>query len=99
MTSVNVVTEKQLMQEVTRLARRAGWKIYHTWRSDNSPAGFPDLVMVKGERLIFAELKRELGRPTPEQSEWLKALSLVPGVEVYIFCPQDREEYEEVLSR
>jgi hypothetical protein len=54
--------------------------------------------MVRRGRLIFAELKRELGKPTPEQSEWLEALSLVPGIEVFIWRPQDMAEIEGVLK-
>lgn len=92
-----VVTEKQLQVSVVQLAKMTGWKVYHTFDSRRSQAGFPDLVLVKGDRLIFAELKRERGRPTPEQSEWLNELSMVEEVEAYIWRPQDWNEIEQVL--
>ena len=93
------VTEKQLQSDIIRLAKAAGWKTYHTHDSRRSEFGFPDLTMVRRDRLVFAELKRELGKPTLEQSRWLEALSMVPGTEVYIWRPQDIQEIEGVLSK
>lgn len=49
--------------------------------------GFPDLVLVKGERLLFAELKSATGKLTPEQQAWLDALRQVPGIEAYVWRP------------
>lgn len=61
------------------LAGTLGWLGYHTHRSDRSPAGFPDLVLVRRGRLIFAELKRQdrKAKPTPAQDAWLDELELV----------------------
>ena len=92
------VTEKQLQSDIIRLAKAAGWKTYHTHDSRRSEFGYPDLTMVRRGRLIFAELKRELGKSTPEQSEWLEALSVVPRIEVFIWRPQDWTEIEGVLK-
>jgi hypothetical protein len=92
------VTEKQLQSDIIRIAKAAGWKVYHTHDSRRSEFGFPDLTMVRRGRLIFAEIKRELGKPTPEQSEWLEALSVVPRIEVFIWRPQDWTEIEGVLK-
>jgi len=93
-----ITTEKQLQLEIVRLAKRCGWRVYHTYDSRKSQAGFPDLVLVRRDRLLFIELKRELGKPTPEQSEWLEALSVVPRIEVFIWRPQDWTEIEGVLK-
>jgi len=92
------VTEKQLQSDIIRIAKRCGWKVYHTHDSRRSEYGYPDLTMVRRDRLIFAELKRELGKPTPEQSEWLEDLSMVLGAEVYIWRPQEMNEIEGVLK-
>ena len=92
------VTEKQLQSDIIRIAKAAGWKVYHTHDSRRSEFGFPDLTMVRRDRLVFAELKRELGKPTPEQSEWLEDLSMVLGAEVYIWRPQEMNEIEGVLK-
>lgn len=62
------------------LADSLGWLGYHTHRSDRSPAGFPDLVLVhpKAGLLRFAELKRQKrSNPTRAQVTWLDALELV----------------------
>jgi hypothetical protein len=69
-------TEEELLQNVLELARLLGWRCYHTRDSRKSASGFPDVVMVRPPRLIFAELKRlpetnAAGRPRPEQRAWL----------------------------
>ena len=72
------------------MAKIFQWKYYHTWRSIHSPAGFPDCVMVKPPRLIFAELKSEKGVVSPEQQEWLDLLEQVG---------KDTKVYDHVLSQ
>ena len=64
------------------LAQGLGWGLaYHTHRSDRSPAGFPDLVLVnvRAGRLVFAELKRQRksAKPSPAQVAWLEGLEQV----------------------
>ena len=62
--------------------------------------GFPDLIMVRGPRIVFAELKAERGTTTPEQEHWLDVLRLA-GAETYVWKPADwiSGEIEAVLSR
>lgn len=83
------ITEKQFESQVKSVAKMFGWLYYHTWKSIHSPAGFPDCVFVR-ERVVWAELKRENGQPTPEQCEWLEALAEA-GQEVYLWRPSDME--------
>ena len=54
--------------------------------------------MVRDKRLIFAELKSAKGKVTPEQEQWLKSLSGVPGVEVYTLRPEDFDWFYERLK-
>lgn len=54
-------SEAAFMQKILGLAGFTGWMAYHTHRSDRSAPGFPDLVMVRGARLVFAEVKAESG--------------------------------------
>lgn len=88
------MSENDLLSNVRQIAGLLGWFHYHTHDSRRSEAGFPDLVLVRGDRLIFAELKSAKGRLTPAQADWLKRLNAVapsPGktVEVYLWRPVD----------
>ena len=69
--------EAAFQQQVEQLAAFYGWRTYHTHDSRRSTPGFPDLVMVRGPELVFAELKTNTGRTTPEQDAWLAELELV----------------------
>ena len=48
-------------------------------------------------RLVFAELKREGGKLTPEQEKWIGLLRLVPGVETFVWRPADWPSIVEIL--
>lgn len=65
------------MAVVIKYAQLRGWMHYHTHDSRRSAEGFPDLVLVRGDQLIFAELKSEKGKTTPAQDTWLMALENV----------------------
>jgi hypothetical protein len=93
----DVVSERELTGYVADLARLFGWLRYHTWLSRHSARGFPDEVLVRPPRLIFAELKSERGKLAAAQAEWLDALAHVPGVEVYTWRPSQMDEIAEVL--
>ena len=94
--------EKAFQSAVVRLARQFGWRVYFTWSSMHSPAGYPDLTMCRpasnGQpgRLIFAELKTDRGKLTPAQEEWLADLRAV-GAEAHCWRPSDVDTIAEVL--
>ena len=92
------VTEADLREQIRDLCKLFGWKMYFTWRSIHSPAGFPDLVLANPERkrVIFAELKREKGKVTEKQQEWLDALAEC-GQEVYVWRPGNIENIARLL--
>ena len=96
-TKIPPMTEKEFLQQVRDLAKLCGWLVYHTHDSRRSPEGFPDLVLVRNDKIIFAELKSEKGRTTSAQEMWLKALEKVPGVDVYLWRPSDWDRVVEVL--
>ncbi|GAH34197.1 unnamed protein product [marine sediment metagenome] len=103
------ITEKQFEAQVKDLAKLFGWKYYHTWQSIHSPAGFPDVVMVRPPRLIFAELKSEEGKVSLGQQEWLEILKQCQKLillnhtqtlmlpEVYLWRPSQIEEIAGIL--
>ena len=93
------LTEKEFDKQVRELCDIYGWRRYHTFNARHSPAGFPDLVLVRDGRLIFAELKSEKGKHTLEQLEWLDALfSVGLGVEVYTWRPSQLQEIADLLA-
>lgn len=90
------LTEKRWMAQVVTLATNLGWRAYHTFDSRRSAAGFPDLVLVKRPRIVWAELKREGAGATPEQLAWMEDLRAC-GQQVYLWWPSDLDEVVEVL--
>ncbi len=91
------VTEPEFQAQVCQFATLCGWRYYHTLDSRKSVAGFPDLVLVRPPRLVFAELKTERGHVAAEQELWLDALKLVPGVEARLWRPSDWPTIQSVL--
>lgn len=82
------ITEAELQASVRELASIEGWAHYHTADSRKSEPGFPDSILCRGRRLIAAELKRETGKLTAEQSAWLERLKRT-GAEVHVWRPSD----------
>lgn len=94
------MTEAALQKAVIDTARLLGWKVAHFHDSrrqvrpgvfvgDRDAAGFPDLVLVRGGRLLFVELKAEKGRLSPEQDAWIAALQDSRRCGVAVFRPSD----------
>jgi len=51
--------------------------------------GFPDLMMLRpGREIAFAELKKELGKLSPEQLEWQGLLRTL-GYDCFVWRPSD----------
>ena len=96
------LSEKEFQDQVLEAADKAGWWRHHDhdsrkqdWRADS---GFPDLVLAKDGRIIFAELKAEKGRMSSSQLLWIDHLQPNAGVEVYIWRPDDWDEIVQVLQ-
>jgi hypothetical protein len=83
-------TEAEFLESVRKAARLLGWATYHTRRSEGSEAGFPDLVMTRRPRVIFAELKSDRGKVTDAQRAWIDELRAC-GQEAYIWRPKNTE--------
>jgi len=104
------MTEAQFQQQVIDLAHIYGWAVAHfrpAWSRDGKRcmtavqadgSGWPDLTLVKGKRLIFAEVKSDKGHLSPEQYEWLERLKQT-GNEVYLWMPENWDNIQELLTR
>lgn len=53
--------ETELDRWVTELCRVGGWMRYHVVRPERGPAGFPDLILSKGDVFAVVEEKRSYG--------------------------------------
>lgn len=74
------ISEADFQAKVIAKAKGNGWEYYHTHDSRRSPEGFPDLVLVRGQSLMFVELKKEKGTVSPEQEKWLKLLAATGAI-------------------
>ena len=102
-------TEARFLARVTDYANLSGWKWMHIRPGLNERgryrtpvhgplgAGWPDLVLVRGERMIFAELKAERGRVTPLQWQVMETLNGAQA-EVYVWRPSDWNGILEILA-
>jgi Holliday junction resolvase len=90
------VTEKELQSTVIEAMEWKGWRVYHTYDSRRSQPGFPDVVAVRGGRLMFVEFKSEKGKVKREQVDWLDAL--VKTSEVYLVRPSTQNEFMAVID-
>lgn len=74
----DAMTEDELLFHVLELADSFGWKHYHVFEqkpyAKRSSKGFPDVVMARGNVLIFVELKDQKGTLTKDQEVWLRLL-------------------------
>lgn len=85
------------MGKVEQLAEYCGWWVWHDNDSRRNRAGWPDLVLLKPGRLIFAELKTDTGKLSAEQRRILSMLKM-SGQEVYIWRPTDFETIRGILK-
>lgn len=89
--------EQHLQAAVEAELRLRGWRYFHSHDSRRSVAGFPDLICIRGARVLAVELKTAAGRVSREQREWLDAFELA-GVEAHLWrLPGDWAQVGEVL--
>lgn len=91
------LSEKEYQAHIVAAAQTLGWTIYHTYNSRRSTRGFPDLVLVRPPRVIFAEVKTLKGEVTPVQGYWRDDLEACPGVEYYLWRPKDWDSVVDAL--
>ncbi len=102
------ISEASFQSQVVELARLYGWRLMHMKPTQIRPgrwvtattgdSGFPDLVLVKGKSVIYAELKRSNGQLSDGQRVWIDAL-LRAGQEVHVWFPLDLPDIETRLAK
>ena len=90
-------SEKEFQARVIAEAELNGWLVYHTYDSRRSQKGFPDLVLVRDQETIFAELKSESGLLRGDQCKWRDAL--INAQQVWrLWRPSDINEILRILK-
>jgi len=95
-------SEESFQRRVLELARWMGWSLrYHTFDSRKSAPGFPDLVLVRAPRVVFAECKTDYAPKEliGAQRLWMHELLRCPGIEYYVWRPRNWQEIERILAR
>ena len=102
------MTESQFQAQVVTLAESLGWEWMHVGRTGKYNAngakgtlgtGWPDLTLVRGNRILFVELKAEKKKTTPAQDRVMLILDqLWAGDAVHIWRPSDWNLILEVLA-
>ncbi len=89
--------ERHMQSALEDHLRATGWRFYHAWNSQHSAPGFPDVLALRGPRILAAEIKGPKTRVTAEQREWLAAFELA-GAEAYLWrLPGDWARVSEAL--
>ena len=98
----DILSEKDLQEQILAEAETYNWLVFHDNDSRRNNAGVPDLVLVKGGKIIFAELKRESKRAKlrDDQVVWIEELKRASSknVMVAVWRPSDRDHIWAVLS-
>jgi hypothetical protein len=104
---IPAISEAVFCDQVIHLARMLRWRTAHFrpartatgWRTavSGDGKGFPDIIAVRGDRMLACELKIGRGKPTADQVEWLNAFDGVPAVEVHVWLPRDWDDIERTL--
>ena len=96
------MTEAEFTDEILGWAKLNGWRRFHvrgnTRRLIQGDVGFPDLVLVRVPRVIFAELKVGKNKLKIEQKQWQLDL-FHSGVEVYEWRPEEWRRIMDLLKR
>ena len=100
------MTESQFQKTVTDALSVCGWRWTHFrpgrtvrggWRTPLSgSSGYPDITAVRGDRILWLELKTEAGRLTQEQANWCAAIGTAGG-SVHVVRPSDWPMLEELI--
>ena len=87
-TIAKAMPESLLEENIRRACASLRLMYYHTHRSQHSPAGFLDDVIMGSQGMIYRENKREGQDLTPAQQKWYDGLA-AHGNDVGVWRPTD----------
>lgn len=101
-------SERGFQDTFIEFAKYKGWRRLHILPAmrrggsyvtsvQGDGVGFPDNLLLRGNRQVVAELKSKYGTVTYQQALWLNDFKKV-GAEVYVWTPEDWDEIERVLA-
>lgn len=99
-------TEREFTDQVLQMLATFGWQSLHirpgrtatSWRTPvaGNGKGFPDILAIRRERIVVAELKVGRNKLTEEQRDWLHLWQLARA-EVFEWRPEDFQSIAQVL--
>lgn len=106
MTFTIQLTEAAFQRQVVQLAESLGWDWMHIGRTGKYVAngakgtlgtGWPDLLLLRGHRIVCAELKAQ-NAPLPSLAQKDVLLKLSGAVEAYCWRPSMMNEIVDTLA-
>jgi hypothetical protein len=91
-------TEAEFQSLVVARFRDAGWMCFHAergrgrdgdWLTNSGDKGLPDWLFIRPPVMLLIEMKRESGKPSPEQVRVIRAVQSCTRVEGYFARPSD----------
>lgn len=95
-TGLVAMTEREWQAKVVTYCQWLHLRYYHTFDSRRSVAGFPDLVIVGPDVVLYAELKSDKGRLTNAQMDWIASLQHADQL-AYVWRPRDWDAVQVAL--
>ena len=93
-------SEEDYQAQIIDLAKKLGWRVYHTRDSRRSEPGFPDLILIRGITLLALEVKSAKAKePPPAQVGWIGAFKQVRKVFADFAYPKDFTDLADTLQR
>lgn len=92
--------ERDLQASIRQLATLLGWDVSCWWDSRKSPEGFPDLFLMKDDRIIGAELKIPPNKLSEAQIGKLTVMYNTGKIETYVWTPEhwQGQDVERILD-
>lgn len=101
--------EDKFLKQILEYAKIRGWRSAHfrpgmmangRWITAGlgQTKGFPDIILVRSDRLIFAEVKTDAGEMSDTQLDWMESLSQTRLCECYLWTPSRWQRIQEILE-